>query len=439
MALGIPLVLAQVCNMAMSITDAIIVGRGVGTEALAALSFGLNFMNIPFIALYGLSSATSVYVAHAYGSGKTAELPSILRHGIIICFILSVAVAGGMLFFFEHLDRVGYLGQPKELMPIVRPYLYYYAAAFIFQLCGGNCRAYCESQNRPWLPFYVVFGTIFLNAVLDYGFVYGVWGFPKLGLAGAGLATMLCAAAQFFGLVTLILWNGKLNLTLRQLLKPTLDRVFLVKHLKFGIPTALQIGVEIASMSVMAMFAGKLGTSTLAAHHVTMQIIGLIFMIPMGMSFAVSIRVSQACGAKDRPGVFRVCRGSFAFAVGWMTLSMIALLTLHNYIPMLFTHDQEVVKTAGVFLAIAGLFQIFDGIQCTAVGALRGLKDVTKPMLMVLGVYWVLEMPLAWMLCFWTPLAGRGIWIAFLVALPVLALVLTWRLKRVSRTAVLGD
>jgi multidrug resistance protein, MATE family len=438
-ALGIPLVLAQVCMMAMSMTDAIIVGRGVGTEALAALSFALNFMNIPFIALYGLSSATSIYVAHAYGSGKTDELPSILRHGIIICFIMAVAVAGGMLWFFEHLEYVNYLGQPKELMPIARQYVYYYNASFVFQLCAGNCRAYCESQNRPWLPFYVVFGTIFLNAVMDYGLVNGVWGFPKMGIAGAGLATLICAMVQFFGLVAVIICNGKLNLTLRQLMKPMLDRVFVKKHLKIGVPTALQIGVEIGAMSVMAMFAGQLGTTTLAAHHVTMQIVGFLFMIPMGMSFAVSIRISQASGAGDRGSVLRICRSGLAFAVAWMSFSAVILLSLHNYIPMIFTHDMGVVKVAGGFLIVAGCFQIFDGLQCTAIGALRGLKDVAKPMLIVIAVYWIVEMPLGWYLCFRTPLAGNGIWLGMLVGLAILAACLILRLNRVTKKAQLRD
>lgn len=439
MTLGIPLVLAQLCMMAMSLTDAIIVGRGVGTESLAALSFGLNFMNIPFIALYGLSSATSVYIAHAFGSGKTDELPSILRHGIIICIIMAVAVAGFMLCFFEHLDMVGYLGQPKELMPIARPYVYLYSAAFVFQICAGNCRAYCESQNRPWLPFYVILGTIFLNAILDYGLVYGVFGLPRMGLVGAGLATMLCAMVQFFGLIVVILRNGTLHLTLRQLMRPTLDRFFVKKHLKIGVPTAFQIGVEIGAMSVMAMFAGKLSTTTLAAHHVTMQIVGFLFMIPMGMSFAVSIRVSQAAGAQDRASVLRVCRSGMTFALLWMSVSAITLLSLHDYIPMIFTHDAAVIKIASGFLIIAGFFQIFDGMQCTAIGALRGLRDVNKPMVMVIAIYWLVEMPLGWVLCFKTPIGANGIWLGMLVGLGLAAAFLTTRLGRTSKTATLGD
>jgi len=439
MVLGVPLVLAQVCMMAMSLTDAIIVGRGVGTEALAALSFGLNFLNIPFIALYGLSSATSIYVAHAFGSGKTDELSSVLRHGIIICFLMALAVAGLMLFFFEHLEWFGYLGQPKELIPIARPYVYFYSASFIFQICAGNCRAYCESQNRPWLPFYVIFGTIFLNAVLDYGFVYGAFGLPKMGLMGAGLATMLCAMVQFFGLVTVIIRNGRLNLTMRQLMKPTLDRVFVRKHLKIGLPTALQIGVEIGAMSVLALLAGQLGMTVLAAHHVSIQIIAFIFMIPMGMSFAISIRVSQACGAKDRENIFRICKSGMTFAIAWMSLSAITLIGLHRYIPMIFTHDEAVIRVASGFLIIAGLFQIFDGMQCTAMGALRGLRDVNKPMIIVVAIYWLVEMPLAWILCFKTPLGGNGIWIGFVVGLGLVAFALTKRLARVSKTATLGE
>ena len=439
MTLGIPLVLAQLSTMAMAMTDAIIVGHGVGTEALAAMAFGLNFINIPCIALFGFSSATSIYVAHSFGSNKLDELPIVLRHGVFISLVSSVIVVSLMLLLFCNLGLVGYLGQPPELIPIARPYMFFYGAAFVFTLITGNCRAYCESQNRPWLPLYVILGAILVNAVLDYAFVYGALGLPKLGLAGAGFATLLCSAGQLVVLLYIIIRNKSLHLTLREFFRPSISGFYVKRHLKLGIPTALQIGVEIASMSVLAMFAGKLGAITLAAHHVTMQVAGFAFMIPLGFSFAVSILVSQAAGSGDRDQVRSITNSAMTFAIVWMSMSALVTIVFHNQIPKIFTQDAEVIKLAGGFLVVAGLFQVFDGIQCTAMGALRGLKDVTKPMILVTLIYWVFEMPLAIVLCFTLHLGGLGIWISMAIGLMLSATFLSLRLKRIVETKALRD
>ncbi|HNX04762.1 MAG TPA: MATE family efflux transporter [Opitutales bacterium] len=438
MALGIPLVIAQVCMMAMSLTDAILVGRGVGTQALAAMALALSFANVPFIALFGLSSATSILVARAFGGGRIGELPAILRHGLMLSVLAAGVVGFFVAWLFGHLSWFDYLGQSPELIPIAKPYMYLYATAFVFMLCGGHCRAFCESQNKPWLPLYVILGSIAANAVLDYAFIYGAFGFPKLGLMGAGLATLLCAAAQFFGLVAIILKN-RLNLKLGQLLDFSFTRAFVARHLRLGIPTALQIGIEIGAISIVAMFAGMIGAPTLAAHHITMQVASFSFMVPLGMSFATSIRISQAAGANDRPRVLAIIRSSMIFAALWTGLAGIVILVCHGAIPTAFTHDAEVVGIAAGFLIVAGLFQVFDGVQCTAIGALRGLKDVNAPTVIVVLIYWVMELPLAWVLCFHTPLGGLGVWLSMFFGLVLSATFLTSRLRRVAATKVLND
>lgn len=438
--LGTPLVLAQLTTMAMAVTDAVIVGRGVGTEALAAMAFALNFMNMPCIGLYGFSSATSVLVAHGFGAGQFKALAGILRNGLFLSLSVALAVVSLMILLFWNLDLVNYLGQPKELIPIGKPYILFYGAAFIFQLCAGNCRAFCESQNRPWLAMYVVLFSIVLNALLDYTFVFGLFGLPKMGLVGAGLATLICSIAQFVILLFVIIRNGRLNLSFADLRHFTLDRPRMRKHLSLGIPTCVQIGLEISSMSILALLVGRFGAETLAAHHVTIQIICLAFMVPLGMSFAVSIRVSQAAGAGDRALVHSICGSSMLFAVAWSAVSSALFLIFRKDIPRLFTEDQVVIGIVSTFLIVGAVFQLVDSVQCTAMGALRGLRDVKAPMLIAMLCHWVLSLPLAWFLCFTLGLGGIGVWIAMATALSLISLLLYMRLSRVSKTCVLqGD
>jgi MATE family multidrug resistance protein len=350
---------------------------------------------------------------------------------VFLSFLAALGTVLGMCWIYDHLHLVGYLGQPEALIPIARPYLHYYAAAFVFMLCTGNLRAYCESQNRPWLPMYIVLGAIAANAVLDFGLVYGIMGFPKMGLPGAGLATLICSAGQFFALLWLILRHRELHLTLRELLRPAITRAHTIRHLRIGIPTALQIGLEIASMSVVAIMAGRLGATTLAAHHITVQIAAFSFMVPLGMSFAVSIRVSQTAGAGDRGRMRSVAEGAMLFAFCWMLAVSACILLARHALPAIFTHDADVIAMASTFLIAAAGFQVFDGLQCTAMGALRGMKDVNIPTLIVILAYWAFEIPLAWVLCFVVGTGGMGIWISMFLALVLSATFLSVRLRRV--------
>jgi len=437
--LGTPLVIAQLTTMAMAMTDTVMVGRGVGTEALAAMAFALSFMNMPCIGLYGLSMATSIDIARAFGGKRQRDMPKILQHGLFLSFVISTLVVLVMCVAFWNLYRVNYLGQPPQLIPLAKPYVLYFAAAFVFQLLAGNCRAFCESQSRPWLPMCVVMGTILFNALLDWMLIYGVLGLPKMGLRGAGLATLISAITQFFILIVVIIRNGKLNLTLPELLKFKLERAFVFRHLSVGLPAVVQIGLEISSMSIVALIVGRFGATTLAAHHVTMQIAGLVFMVPLGMSFAVSIRVGQAAGAGDSAKVRRVSDGALLFAVAWALISSILLFLLRHKIPEAFTKDSAVSVLVSSFIVVAALFQLFDSVQCTAMGALRGLRDVKLPTLIVVLNHWVISLPLAWILCVTLGLGGIGAWIAMAVALILSATFLTLRLLRVFSLARLQE
>ncbi|MFA5257855.1 MAG: MATE family efflux transporter [Opitutales bacterium] len=429
--LGTPMIIGQLTTMAMALTDTVMVGRGVGTDALAAMAFALNFMNMPLIGLYGLALATGVDVARAYGGGRSGDLPKILQHGLVICFFASVLVVGVMCVAFWNLYRVDFLGQPPRLIPLAKPYVLYYGAAFVFQLLAGNCRAYCESQSRPWLPMVVVMGSILLNALLDWMLIYGTLGLPKMGLRGAGLATLISAMAQLFILIAVIIRNGRLHLTLNRLLHLELERAFIRRHLALGLPAALQIGLEISSMSIVALIVGKLGAVTLAAHHVTLQVAGLAFMVPLGLSFAVSIRVGQAAGAGNGELVRRVCNSSLVFAMAIACASSFLLLSFRHLIPQIFTKDIAVVGMVSSFLVVAALFQLFDDVQCTAMGALRGLRDVKLPTWIMVLNHWIISMPLAWLLCITLGMGGIGAWIAMAIALALSATFLTLRLVRV--------
>jgi len=432
LALGVPMVFAQICLMAMTLTDTIMVGRGAGTEALAAMALALGCLNVPAVALSGFAGITSVLVAGAYGSGKTSEMPSILRHAMAASVVVTAIIMGGACLLFDHLEWFGLLGQPQHVVNAARPFAHLYSLAVICYTAASNFRAYCEAQNRPWISLGVVFATIFVNGFLDWIFVFGRLGVPAMGLVGAGLATLTSSFLELLALGAIVLKIRSLNLPARQLFRFDFARAQIVRFMKLGAATSAQIGIEMVSYAVLALIAGRFGAATLAAYHVTFQVASLAFMVPLGLSFAVAIRVSQASCAGDRVAVRRICASSLAFALAWMSVSMIAILTLHNFIPRLFTHDPAVVALASTFLIVAGIFQLFDGVQCTSIGALRGLRDVYRPTLLVIAIYWLCEIPLAFALALWTRLGGLGVWLAMMTALMLSAACLSARLMRIT-------
>jgi MATE family multidrug resistance protein len=400
---------------------------------LAAAAFTHGIFNIFYIVGLGLLLGTGVFAARDHGAGDEAGCAAWLRHGRALALVVGVLGFLSMLVLSTQLHR---FGQPEEVVAIMRPFYLLIAASLVFALFFQVQRQFAESLGRPWVPMSIMIADIALNAFLNWVFVFGHLGFPAMGLVGSGWATLL---ARLAAVAVLALW---LNIS------PTFapvraapwngwERSRFVALLKLGVPAAGMLLFEGGAFVATAIMMGWLGTVPLAAHQIAIGCASLAFMFPLGLSMAVSMRISRA-GGEGRTDALRPI-GFGALGVGLVIMLGFALAFAFagRVITTGFTPAVDVATLAAQLLVVAAFFQLFDGGQVISVGALRGLHDVRVPTVITFIAYWVISLPLGYYLAFHTPMGAVGLWTGLAAGLGCACLLLGWRFHRLTRPGIL--
>lgn len=415
----------------MGTADTVMIGA-VGVVSLGAATFGNTLLAVPYVVGIGLLSSVSVRVSQAHGSQQPQEAQSALRHGSWLAFLMSLVVVAGTggLLPFLHL-----FNQPPEVTAAAPTYLLTCAISLIPALLSMVWKNHADALNKPWPPFWIILGSVLLNVLLNWLWIYGHWGFPAMGLEGAGYATL---TARIVGAAVLFIWLNQ-NATIRPWLPQRwwerCDAAGFRHLLAIGGPASMQLLAEVTAFVMASLMIGTLGVVPLAAHQVAMTCVATAFMIPLGVAMATSVRVGEIVGAKQHARLHRVILGSWLFAAAFMAFSMLVFLLLGHPLASLFVQDQAVITLAATLLLTAGLFQLFDGLQVVSVSALRGIDDVKVPAWMCVLAYWGIALPLGWFLGLHSGWGAPGVWMAMAVGLGVAAALLmrrTWRLLSVS-------
>ena len=427
LTLAFPILVGQVSQMLIGLTDSAFIGR-VGKVELAAAAFTHGIFNIFYIVGLGLLLGTGVFAARDHGAGDEAAVAAWLRHGRALALGVGLVAFGCMLFLSTQLHR---FGQPAEVVAIVRPFYLLIAGSIVFALFFQVQRQFAESLGRPWVPMGIMLADIGLNAFLNWVFVFGHLGFPALGLVGSGWATLL---ARFAAVGALALW---LNLSptfapVRAAAWTGWERGRFAALLKLGVPAAGMLLFEGGAFVATALMMGWLGTVPLAAHQIAIGCASLAFMFPLGLSLAVSMRISRAGGEGRTEALRPIGFGALATGLVIMVGFALAFALAGRVITTAFTPAADVAALAARLLMVAALFQLFDGGQVISVGALRGLHDVRVPTVITFIAYWVIGLPLGYWLAFHTPLGAVGLWAGLAAGLGSAALLLGWRFHRLT-------
>lgn len=434
LSLGFPLILGMVGQMAIQVIDTAMLGR-VGVTPVAAAALAGSLFHFVLVAGFGLCAAIQVFVSQALGGRREGEAGSILAHGLVIVLAYSFVAMGVVIVARGGL---GLLDQPAEVVAAAQPYLLVLALGIPITLPLGGLRAFYEGQSRVWLPLAVLAFGATANIFLNWVLIFGNLGAPALGLVGAGIATVAANALMLLILLTLTLRGS--GLIVRGRLWPAggwrVQRF--VQMLHVAIPSALQILFEVAFFATAVVMMGWLGKIPLAAHQIAIQYAAMAFMMPLGLSFAITVRVARAHGAGDLPRARRIGFSGMATGVLIMLCSVLFITVANDFIPRIFLDPS--VENAAVVLAlasqllwIAAVFQVFDGLQVTALAALRGLTDVRVPTVMIFTGYWLLALPTGYALAFTVGLGPKGVWLGLVVGLMIAAFTLTARFARKSR------
>ncbi len=436
LALSWPMILTNLGQTAMTATDVLMMGR-LGPDALAAGSLGSNLYFLPLIFGLGLMLATSPMIATELGRRRHSvrDIRRTVRQGLWVACLISVPI---WLILWQAEFLLVVLGQDKALSAVAGSYVRALQWAVLPFYGYIVLRSFISALERPGWALVVVFCAVAFNVLANWCLMFGNLGFPALGVVGAGWATTLSSLMMFFGLATVVSLEKQFR---RYRLFGRFWRADWPRFkglLRLGLPIAGLLSFEVSIFNVAAFMMGLIGSASIAAYAIAIQIASISFMIPLGLGQAVTVRVGLAHGAGDADGVSRAGWTAFALGVGFMALMAAVMvlwpLTLISaFIDIAEPGNAQVVGLAISFLAFAGLFQIVDGAQAVGGGMLRGLHDTKIPMLYAALGYWGVGLPLGVVLAFYGGLEGVGIWIGLSSGLAVVAVLLLARWLRRDR------
>lgn len=426
LALALPMIVGQVSQMLIGLSDNAFIGR-VGTVELAAAAFTHGIFGLFYIVGIGLLLPVGVFTARDHGAGDDAGCASWLRHGRVMAGVVGMAAFILLATLATQLHR---FGQPPEVVAVMKPFYLLISASLIFTLYFQVQRQYLDAMGRPWVGTSIMLADIGLNALLNWMFIWGHLGVPALGLAGSGVATLLARVAAV-GMIAL--WLRK-----ERHVAGALDRAKFREMLQLGVPAGGSLLFESGAFAAAALMMGWLGATALAAHQIALSCAALTFMFPLGLAMAVSIRLSKALGGGRRDMVRAIGFGVLGLTGVIMVVFAVVFLTGGMLLARGFTADAAVITLAAQLLGVAALFQLFDGTQVVAAGALRGLTDVKVPTVITFVAYWLVSLPLGYLLAFHTGLGPIGLWIGLAGGLACAAVLLAWRFHRLTRAAAVG-
>ncbi len=435
-----PLVLANLAQMLVHAIDVVFVAR-LGDEALAASSLAVSLFVVFLGSLTGMTGFVSALIAAELGRRRHSvrEVRRSVRMGLWLAVALGFVMLLPLSFARTIMLATGQDPRVAELAGRFSSIIMFAGAPM---LCANVLRNFISALGRPVFATMVTVAAIGVSALANYALVFGRLGMPQLGLEGSALASVIVATFNALSYAVIISFHRTFR---RYRLfgnwwRPEWRRLreLVVK----GAPIALTMLAEMGLFSAAAFMMGRIGGVELAAHALALQLAALAFMVPMGVAQAATIRVGFHYGAGDRGGITRAGWGALAVGSGFMLVSA-ALLLLVPRVPLALYVDPALPENAVLvgfavqFLAVAAAFQLFDGVQVVAAGALRGLQDTRAPMWLALLGYWVPGLMTSVWLGFYTPLAGLGIWIGLAIGLIVVAALLTWRWAARERLGLL--
>lgn len=421
--LAVPTVAVQVGWMSMGVVDTIVVGH-VSAGAMAAVALG----NLLFLAIsiFGMGVLTGLdpVISQAVGARDEPAVGRGVQRGLILVLALTVLSTVAIAPVRPLLDS---LRQPPEIVPTVVAYMKVAAGGFLPFYATILVRVFLQATGRVGPMVWATLAANLLNLVLNWVFVFGHLGAPALGAVGSSWATTLSRWALALFMVAFA-WRQ-----LRPRLRPLLPDVFgfrpLLRVLALGAPIGIQYELELGIFSVVGLMMGRLGAIPMAANQVALNLASITFMVPLGVSIAASVLVGQAIGRGDMPEARRAALASLACGMGFMALSAVVMLTIPGMLARVYTTDVAVAALGASLIPIAGVFQVFDGMQVVSIGVLRGTGDTRTPMIVNVLGYWVIALPLSAWLGLYTAAGPQGMWWGLVVGLVVVAIVLSLRVR----------
>lgn len=424
--LGLPIVVGQLGMIILSFADTMMVGR-CGTAELGAASFVNNMFNLVIVFSTGFSYGLTPVVGQLFGGEDSAGIGRTLKNALTINGIVAIVLVAIMTILYLNVYR---LGQPDELLPLIRPYYLILLASILPVLLFNAFKQFSDGITDTMTPMYILIGGNLFNIVANWVLIYGHCGFPELGLMGAGVATLSARVLMLVAFVIVFLTARRYCSYREGWTDGKLNRSDFKTLFSMGMPVGLQMGMETASFSLSTIMVGWLGTVALAAHQVMITVGQLGFMIYYGMAAAVAVKASNYYGSAVYSRVRMTVSSGFRLILMMAAVLSVFLLLVRDHIGLLFSENPEVIALTAQLVLPFVIYQFGDGMQCNYSNALRGISDVKMVTWYALVAYFIISLPAAYVFGFVCGWGLVGIWLSFPLGLTTAGLLFWMRYRR---------
>jgi MATE family multidrug resistance protein len=430
LTLALPIIAGQLGQVLMGFFDTVQIG-GLGHEYIAASGFANGIYWMTILAGMGILFAVSPLVSEAFGENKGYKSIGVLISSMVVSLVLTVVfmaviwLVAANLSIFKHSETDTILG--GKFLHLVN-----YSTGFVFFFMAA--KQFLDGMGRTRIGMYITLAGLILNCFLNWVLIYGRFGLPQMGIEGAAIANGISRAGMTIAILIYIWRNEQVRELRKEFAKHVGENLIYVKPiLMIGIPAGLQFFWEVAAFNAGQIMSGWISTAAEAAHMISIGLASITFMVLTGISAAGTIMIGYSYGAKDKEGI-RIA-GNTVFLLTLIIELVFAgfFFSCHSILPMLYTDNIEVISIASSMLLFAAVFQISDGLQAVAAGALRGMQDVKYPAVIAFISYWLVMIPSCYFLTFHFSLGLKGIWVGFIVGLTVAAVLQLVRFKYVLK------
>ncbi len=429
--IALPIVAAQLLQVGMGVIDTLMAGR-IDALSIAAVAMGASTWSFIMITGIGVMLALSPIISQHIGANNHPLIREELRQGVWLSLAAGIVL---ILLILGVSALMPLLGIDAEIIPPTQNYINWICWSLPFSLLYLVPRTFNEANSNTMPMLWIQLLLLPLNVLGNYVFMYGNFGFPAMGSSGAALATGLAQMLGCFTLIAYTLWTAKFKEydLLKRMTPP--DWAHILQTLKLGLPIAIAMGMESGLFTATALLMGRFGVEEAAGHQIAINLASLTFMIPLGVSMALTVRVGRAVGAQNLLEAKQ--RGTLGILLcgAFTMISALCFWLFGSWLASLYTDNQTVILIASQLLIMAALFQIADGIQVGAVGVLRGYKDTKIPMLIAVFCYWVIGLGTAIWFGIISNMGPIGLWLGLVAGLFAAAIILSYRFYFITRGA----
>lgn len=428
--LSLPIIFGELAQMSLHLIDTAMAGA-LGYKQLAAASLVLAVLNIPFVVGIGMTISVSQLVSMSHGQKDAQKVSHYFYNGFWLCaltaIVISISLELGKNILFH-------LNQDPEVAALAVPFLQLMGWSVIPMLLFMSLKQFADGLEKTRTAMIITLIGVPLNILLNWLLIFGNWGFPRLELVGAGWSTLITRTLMFVTLGAVILWHPVFSryVAVRKnqwkLRKQTIREL-----LHIGVPSSLQIGMEGGAFAVSGIIIGTIGATEQAAHQIALTCASFTFMASMGLAQGSSIRVSNAFGTRNQPKILAIGKSTLITGLLYGVFCATLFIVMRNILPTAFNDDAGVIRMASVLLVLAAVFQISDATQAIGAGLMRGIKDVKIPTLLIGIAYWVIGIPLGYLLAFRAGMGAAGIWVGFIAGLSCSSIFLCMRFFRMTK------